>query len=361
VSGSAVGYALAAAICLALASALQHQAATGEHGYRSGIHLLWRLAHRPRWAAGLAAGGGGLALHAAALHAGALAVVQPLLVTGLALALPLRALLDRHRPPAGQALAAVVLAAGVAVFVVAADPSAGSPAPVAGAAATMIAFGAAAAGACSMIATRARSGRVAGFALGLAAGILYGLLGGVLKAAVHAVIRQPAAAVTAWPVWALVVLGAWAFVVHQRAYAHAPLSVSLPVLSVANPLAAIVFGAAVFGERPAGSPLAMLAQAAGLAVMVASVTMLARPAGTAGRDRLLPAGGACARFAPFAAEPTAAPAIAAAPADCEHPDRAGRAPSYYSCSSACYTSGCDCSSGLLKGGRRAADDRCPGR
>jgi hypothetical protein len=78
---SAIGYALAGAICLALASALQHQAATGEHGYRSGIHLLWRLAHRPRWMAGLAVSGAGLVLHAAALHAGALAVVQPLLVT----------------------------------------------------------------------------------------------------------------------------------------------------------------------------------------------------------------------------------------------------------------------------------------
>ncbi len=140
-SGSAVGYAVAAAISLALASALQHQAATGEQGYRSGIHLLWRLAHRPRWAAGLAASVAGLGLHAAALHAGALAVVQPLMVTGLAFALPLRALLDRARPSAGQALAAVVLAAGVAVFVAAAHPSGGQPAADASAAAVVIAAG----------------------------------------------------------------------------------------------------------------------------------------------------------------------------------------------------------------------------
>jgi len=165
VSGSAVGYALAAAICMALASALQHQAATGEQGYRSGIHLLWRLAHRPRWAAGQTVGVAGLALHAAALHAGALAVVQPLLVMGLAFALPLRALLDRARPSAGQVLAAAVLAAGVAIFVAAAHPSAGQPAPDAGAAATVITAGAILAGACSMVATRARSGRLAGFAM----------------------------------------------------------------------------------------------------------------------------------------------------------------------------------------------------
>ena len=283
-TGSALGYALGAAICFALASAWQHQAATGEQGYRSGIHLLWRLAHRRRWAAGLAVGAAGIALHAAALHAGALAVVQPLLVIGLAFALPLRALLDRARPSAGQTLAAAVLAGGVAVFVTSAHPSTGQPAADIGAAATVIAAGALLAGACSLVASRARSGRQAGFALGLAAGVLYGLVGGVLKAAVHAVIHQPAAAAAAWPTWALAVLGAWAAVVHQRAYTLAPLSVSLPVLSVANPLAAIVFGAAVFGERPASSPLAMLAQALGLAVIVASVTLLARPGRGAGRS-----------------------------------------------------------------------------
>jgi drug/metabolite transporter (DMT)-like permease len=276
VSVSVVGYALGAAVCFALGSALQHQAATGEQGYRSGIHLLWRLAHRPRWAVGLAVGAVGIALHAAALHAGALTVVQPLLVTGLAFALPLRALLDRARPSARQALAAAVLAVGVAVFVVAAHPSAGQAALDGGAAAAVIAVGVMIAGACSLVGTRARSGRLAGFALGLAAGILYGLVGGVLKAVVYDVTHQPSA-VTAWPTWALVVLGAWAVVVHQRAYADAPLSVSLPALTVANPLVAMVFGAAVFGERPASTPLAILAQALGLAVIIASVTMLARP------------------------------------------------------------------------------------
>jgi drug/metabolite transporter (DMT)-like permease len=300
VSGSAVGYALAAAICFALGAALQHQAATGEQGYRSGIHLLWRLAHRPRWAAGLAVGVAGIGLHAAALHAGALAVVQPLLVTSLAFALPVRALLDRTRPSAGQTLAAAVLTVGVAVFVTAAHPSAGQSGLDAGAAAPVIAAGAMIAGACSLVAARARSGRLAGFALGLAAGILYGLVGGLLKAVIHAAVSQPAAAVTAWPTWALVVLGAWAVVIHQRAYADAPLSVSLPVLTVANPLVAMVFGAAVFGERPASTPLAILAQALSLAVIIASVTMLARPDLAPGSRHL--AGGASDRRDPAAGQ-----------------------------------------------------------
>jgi hypothetical protein len=45
---SVVSYAAAAAICFALASALQHHAATGEPGHRSGIALLWRLTRSRR-------------------------------------------------------------------------------------------------------------------------------------------------------------------------------------------------------------------------------------------------------------------------------------------------------------------------
>jgi hypothetical protein len=86
VSGSAVGYAAAAAVCIALGSALQHQAAGG-HDHRGGIGLLRRLARSRRWMTGLAAAGAGTLMHAAALRGGALAVVEPVLVMNVALAL----------------------------------------------------------------------------------------------------------------------------------------------------------------------------------------------------------------------------------------------------------------------------------
>lgn len=77
---------------------------------------------------------------------------------------------------------------------------------------------------------------------------------------------------------------AWALILHQRSYAYASLRISLPVLSVASPLAGMIFGALVFGESPASGPLAILAEATGLAVIVVSVTVLARPpAGTSRR------------------------------------------------------------------------------
>jgi hypothetical protein len=284
-SGSAVVLAVAAAACVALGSALQHQAAATAGGDRGGTGLLWRLLRSRRWMAGLAAAGAGTLLHAAALSGGAVAVVEAVMVANVALALPARALLDGVRPPAGLVLAAVVLSGGVAVFAAAARPGAGQPEPDARAAAAVIAAGAVLAGLCMAAAARARSGRVAGFALGLGAGTLYGLAGGVLKAVVHALRHGPAAVVATWPLWALAVLGAWAFILHQRAYTRAPLQASLPALSVAGPLAGMAFGALAFREVPAHGPLAVPAEVAGMAVIIVSVAVLGRLGAAPGRHR----------------------------------------------------------------------------
>ncbi|HEX6454103.1 MAG TPA: hypothetical protein VF060_32155 [Trebonia sp.] len=56
-SGGAVSLAIAAAVCAALGSALQHQAAIAAGGDRGGIGLLWRLARSRRRMTGLAAAG----------------------------------------------------------------------------------------------------------------------------------------------------------------------------------------------------------------------------------------------------------------------------------------------------------------
>jgi hypothetical protein len=284
---TAVGLAVAAAVCVGLGSALQHQGAATAGDRRHGVaSLLWRLARSPRWVAGLAAAGAGTLLHAAALPNAAVAVVEGIMVANLAVALPARALLDRARPPAGLVLAAVALSGGVAVFAAAARPGTGQPVPDARGAAAVIAAGVALAGLCSAAAARTRSRQVSGLALGLAAGTLYGVAGGILKAVVHTVLHgNPASVVTGWPLWALAVLGAWAFVLHQRAYTSAPLHASLPALSVANPLAGMAFGALAFREIPASGPLAILGEVLGMAVIIVSVVILGRLTAATGRHR----------------------------------------------------------------------------
>jgi hypothetical protein len=267
---------MGAAVCVAVGSALQHHAATMAGGYHGGIVLLWRLVRSRRWMAGLAVLAAGTVLHAAALRVGAVAVVEAVMVTNLALALPARVLLDRVRPSSRLVMVAIALSGGIAVFVVAAHPGTGQPDPDGRASALVIVVGAAVATLSMVAVARVRSARVAGLALGLAAGILYGLAGGVLKAVVHAVPLGLAAAVCGWPLWTLAVLGSWAFIVHQRAYARAPLQASLPTLSAASPLAGLAFGTLAFGEQPAHGPASVLGEVLGLAVIIVSVALLGR-------------------------------------------------------------------------------------
>jgi drug/metabolite transporter (DMT)-like permease len=162
---------------LATAAALQHHAATGHHTYRTGVHLVARLARDPRWVVGFLVSAAGLVLHGAALHFGPLAVVQPLLVTNLVFAMPLRTLLDRATPSAVEVGAAVVVVAALAGFLLAAHPTRGHPGPETAQSAWLVGAGVTVAAACSMIAT---PGRVA-----LQAMCLTLLAGGVTALAVR--------------------------------------------------------------------------------------------------------------------------------------------------------------------------------
>src|SRR5438270_13488624 len=91
--------ALLSAACYALASALQHRAAYHETQHPAlDPRLLWRLIHRPLWLTGQIADVAGMVFQTLALASGALALVQPLLVSGLILSVPLAAALDRRRP-----------------------------------------------------------------------------------------------------------------------------------------------------------------------------------------------------------------------------------------------------------------------
>jgi hypothetical protein len=84
--------ALASATCFGLSSGLQQRAAKQERP-RAALdpRLLVQLLHRPLWLFGWVPDAAGTALQAVALRFGPLALVQPLLVTGLFIAIPLEA------------------------------------------------------------------------------------------------------------------------------------------------------------------------------------------------------------------------------------------------------------------------------
>ncbi|MGW3007074.1 DMT family transporter, partial [Streptomyces sp. NPDC001155] len=124
--------ALLAALSNASASVLQRRAAvqepyedSGAGGAGAAVHRLGRLLRRPYWVAGAALLAVSGLLQAGALAVGSLSLVQPLLATELLFTLVVGGVVFRRLPDLRTWLAFAALAAGLAVFLLAAAPGAG--------------------------------------------------------------------------------------------------------------------------------------------------------------------------------------------------------------------------------------------
>lgn len=278
--------ALAAAVCFAVSTVLQHRAAGGDTVARtSPLRLLLSLLRRPVWLIGTAAGGAGLVLHGAALAHGSLVVIQPLLVSGLLFALPLSVLLERRRPDRREWGYALVVVVGLAVFLSSAQP--GNGVSVAGGAHLLAAVAAASVASGAAVALGLTAGRLHRPALyGLAAGLGYGATAALLKQVVDIYSVKGASMPVLAPLAGVVIVGGGALVLTQVAYRAGRLASSLPAMTIGDPLTASLIGAAAFGEHLAAGSASRLGQLLGAVLMswgvvrLATLTALAKP-GTA--------------------------------------------------------------------------------
>ena len=176
--------AVAAAASFAVATALQHRAATHEARIGGGAKAAGRafgdLVKRPLWLAGLAADAAGFGLHAYALTAGQLAIVQPLLVTSLLFALPLGAWLERRRITRTELLWAAVSVASLGVFLALARPSGNGVKPELGPSAAAAAVALLLVVAALVAGRRLPARRAA--ALGVVTGLAFGATAALIKA-----------------------------------------------------------------------------------------------------------------------------------------------------------------------------------
>src|SRR5579859_1216250 len=109
-----------------LGNALEHQVArTVPAGRGVSVRLLGRLARSPQWLLGMLNDVGAFGFQAAALAFGGLLVVQPLLVSGLLVALVLAARWSGTRVHALEWASAIVLCAALATFLIEASPTGG--------------------------------------------------------------------------------------------------------------------------------------------------------------------------------------------------------------------------------------------
>jgi hypothetical protein len=287
--------AVSAAALFAVAAALQHRSAglvraglvsAGRPGQaRRVAGLAPRTLRHPLWIAGTLASLAGFGLHALALHDGPLTLVQPLLVTGVIFALPLRQVLERRRPRYSELGWAAALALGLAVFILVSTPAASGshaadlrPAVICVAAIALCIPGCCVAG-------RRATGSVAAAALGTAAGLAFAATAGLLKETVDVVSRDAGALLTTWPGYALVVVGGLGLLLNQLAYQAGPLRASLPAITTVNPIVSLIIGVAVFDEHfRSGAPY-LAGEILGLALIAVAAVELTRsgPAERAGQ------------------------------------------------------------------------------
>ena len=279
--------ALAAAVAFGWSTAAMHASASRTpEGVVGAFATLWHLVRQRRWLSGMAASLSGLALHSLALRLGSIAVVQPLVVTNLVFTFLFRALLDRQLPPRAVTAWAGVAAVGLAAFLVISGSGTGTDEPHGRGAAVLLLVGGVVAAGCWRASLRATPAAT-GLLLGTAAGIVFGMIAGTLKAAAGS--SSVLDLVTSWPLYVLLLLGAAGFATNQTAYKRAPLTSSVPVLNVVNPVVALVFGVVAYSERPASGVLAVTGQALSLALVLVGVFFLARQEHVAQEPPLVPA------------------------------------------------------------------------
>jgi drug/metabolite transporter (DMT)-like permease len=273
---SIVLLALGSAACYGIAAVLQHRAAILEPQHSSmRAGLLVRLVRRPLWLVGNALDGAGYALQFLALRRGSLLLVEPLLVLSLVFALPVAAWLDHRRPGRAELGSTGIIAAGLALFLGVARPGLGHPHASRLAWLTLTVVIAVI---CTglVLSARGRPRRRAAVLLAAGSGIAFGYVAALTERTGHLLGLGLLHTLTTWEPYALLAGGTAALLMTQSAFNAGALRLSLPTLTVAQPLIAIAIGLAMFGEQIDSHGAAPVWEVLGLVLVTFGVFALAR-------------------------------------------------------------------------------------
>jgi drug/metabolite transporter (DMT)-like permease len=287
----AVPAAVVGAASFGLASALQ-QRATKEVPSRGVLNprLVVELAHRPNWLLATGAVGLGLGLQVVALAFAPLALVQPLLVTGVLFGTLFAAWLAGRRPDLQILIGAAAAVAGLAAFLVLARPqgaAAGLPdlasmLPVALVLVVVVAG-------CLVVAVASRfSGSAHVAALAVGTGICYGVTAGLMKVVTAEIRMGGVFAIFSHPAFYVVCLiGPAGFLLSQSTFQQGVLiAPALAVITIVDPLVATAIGVTWLRERLDSSPPVLAAEAVAAVVLITGIVILTRR-GTQLRQEIL--------------------------------------------------------------------------
>jgi drug/metabolite transporter (DMT)-like permease len=275
-----VALALVAALIFALGTVLQQRVAMNASDAEA--HSVWfmlRLAREPVWWAGILLTWVGFGFHVAALSKGEIVLVQPILAMTVVFALPLGARFSAQRIERRDIGAALLATAGLAVFLILSNPTAGIDDPSGGA--WLVWGGALFALAAVLTATGLRRRpAVKATLVGTAAGVLFGLHGAVTKAMTDRFHLGLDALVASWAIWAVLFVALISMAISQVALQAGDLPPAIATESIVAPVVSVALGLSLYEETIHSSTLGTLVSLLALVAMLTGVALLSRREGT---------------------------------------------------------------------------------
>jgi drug/metabolite transporter (DMT)-like permease len=242
--------AVLAAIVYGAAVAVQHhEAAAMDPAQSLRPRLLLGLMIRPLWLLGLLGDIGGFALQTAALTLGSLVVVQPILTLSLVVSLMIGARFERRRLVAWEWRSVGGLLVALSVFLVVARPTSHSDAVASphrwfvtlATVATVIAV--------SALVGASRRGTRRAMWIAFAAACAEALMAVFAKAFGDRLGHGVLGAFASWQPYTVAVCGIVTMILVQSAYQVGAQTMTLPTLTVAEPIVAVALGLVLFDER----------------------------------------------------------------------------------------------------------------
>ncbi len=278
---------LVAAVLLGIGFVLQQYSARQEPESRFlSLRILTDLLRKPRWLIGIACMVAGQLLAAWSIGHLELTLVEPLLTTYLLFALILAVPMSKQAMHWTEVGGALILCVGVTLLSVSRSTkpiglSFGSfshwpaAAIIAGIAFVAVQIG-----------LRQR-GPARATLTGLAAGLVFGIQDALTRQTLEILQGHPITVLlSTWPPYCLLATGIVGLWLMQNAFSAGPLHASLPTIAAGEPVAGIVLGIVVFGDRIQISPGPLAIEAGGIAALIVGVVLVARSSAFGGLRKI---------------------------------------------------------------------------
>jgi drug/metabolite transporter (DMT)-like permease len=276
----AVGGALGASATDGITAVLDERSTKQVAVHRSAlaVGLIFALLRRPLWLLAISLNIVGVFFQVLALNFGPLALVQPILVSGLIFAVVFGAFFRHRKPDRVMVIGVVCCAGGLGWFLAVARPHGGTTTI---SVATAIPLGIAVGALLVACLTVARLGHrmTRPIMLGLACGVCYGVTAFLIKLLTGGGHGGFVGLLERWPLWAVVVIGPLGFLLNQSAYqAGVLVSPVLSVITAADPLVSIALAHLVLHEQLSGGSVNVTMEVLAFALMIAGIITLAHRA-----------------------------------------------------------------------------------